>query len=280
MNYQSALYIVATPIGNLADITHRALEVLANVDLIAAEDTRQTRKLLEHYDIRTQMTALHDHNELQRAGQILDKVARGGSVALVSDAGTPLVSDPGYVLVALAHDRGLRVVPLPGPSAMIAALCVSGLACDRFVFEGFLPAKSMARIETLNRVSAEHRTTVFYESTHRIVDTLAAMNDVFPARRLTLARELTKRFETVRRDTVASIQEWLLADSDQCKGEFVLVLEGVVQQDSVDMVVAKTYLQRLLHELPPKKAVNVVADLLQGVDKKALYELALSLKSI
>lgn len=276
---QSGLYIVATPIGNLSDITHRALEVLANVDWIAAEDTRQTRKLLEHYGIRAQLVALHDHNEAQQAGMLLDRIQQGGSVALVSDAGTPLVSDPGYVLVATAHDRALRVVPVPGPSAMITALCASGLPCDRFVFEGFLPAKVQARSEVLDRVKSEPRTLVFYESPHRIMDTLAAMNEVFPARRMTLARELTKRFETVRRDAVSAIHQWLLVDADQRRGEFVLVLEGEQQPESADQAQAKAYLTRLLQELPPKKAVNVVADLLNGVDKKALYEFALSLKN-
>lgn len=276
---QSGLYIVATPIGNLSDITYRALEVLANVDLVAAEDTRQTRKLLEHYGIRAQLVALHDHNEAQQAVTLLDRIAQGASVALVSDAGTPLVSDPGYVLVATAHDRALRVIPIPGPSAMITALCASGLPCDRFVFEGFLPAKVQARSEMLERVKSEPRTLVFYESPHRIMETLAAMNEVFPARRMTLARELTKRFETVRRDAVSVIYQWLLVDADQRRGEFVLVLEGEQQPEAADQAQAKAYLTRLLQELPPKKAVNVVADLLNGVDKKALYEFALSLKN-
>lgn len=276
---QGGLYIVATPIGNLSDITHRALDILAGVELIAAEDTRQTRKLLDHYGIRAQLVALHDHNEAQQAGQLLDRIGMGAAVALVSDAGTPLISDPGYVLVAAAHERGLPVIPIPGPSAMLAALCVSGLPCDRFVFEGFLPAKAQARSECLERVKAETRTLVFYESPHRIMDTLAAMSAVFPGRRMTLARELTKRFETVRRDTVQAIQQWLLMDSDQRKGEFVLVLEGAQKNDLVDHQQARVYLTRLLQELPPKKAVNVVADLLDGVDKRQLYEYALSLRT-
>ncbi len=277
MNIESAIYIVATPIGNLGDMTHRALEVLAQADLVAAEDTRQTRKLLDHYAITSRLLALHDHNELVVARELIARVQQGQRVALVSDAGTPLISDPGYNLVALAHDEGVRVVPIPGPSAVISALCVSGLACDRFVFEGFLPAKAQARLKLLQASMQEPRSLVFYESPHRILDTLMAMNTLFPQRRLTLARELTKRFETIRRATVAELLNWVNEDGDQLRGEFVLVLEGAVPE-VVELASLRPALERVMQELPTKKAVSLVADL-YGANKKALYDLALQIKA-
>ncbi|MFT7373113.1 MAG: 16S rRNA (cytidine1402-2'-O)-methyltransferase [Oleiphilaceae bacterium] len=276
---ESAIYIVATPIGNLSDITLRALEVLTNVDVIAAEDTRHTRKLLDHHGISTRMASLHEHNEAARAASMLEKIAAGGSLALVSDAGTPLISDPGHVLVSLANELGLKVVPIPGPSAVISALSVCGVPCGRFIFEGFLPAKKKAKTDVLMTYEYEKKAVVFYESPHRILDTLEIMYEVFGDRVVGVARELTKRFETVRRDKLSSILEWIRADTNQQRGEFVLVLHGsdaaVLSASDAEK---EKLLARLLLELPPKKASAVVADILGG-GKKEIYNLALKLKS-
>lgn len=276
---ESAIYIVATPIGNLSDITLRALEVLTNVDVIAAEDTRHTRKLLEHHGVSTRMASLHEHNEADRAASMLEKIAAGGSMALVSDAGTPLISDPGHVLVSLANELGLKVVPIPGPSAVTSALSVCGVPCGRFIFEGFLPAKKKAKTDVLLSYETEKKAVVFYESPHRILDTLEVMYDVFGDRVVGVARELTKRFETVKKDTLSSILEWVKADANQQKGEFVLVLQG---SDSAELSASdaekEKLLTRLLVELPPKKASAVVADILGGA-KKDIYNLALKLKN-
>jgi 16S rRNA (cytidine1402-2'-O)-methyltransferase len=249
---------------------------LSRVTLIAAEDTRQTHTLLDHFGIRTRLVSLHDHNESAVSRQLVESVLQGGSLALVSDAGTPLVSDPGYSLIAMAHDLGVRVVPVPGPSALIAALCVGGLACDRFVFEGFLPARQAARMLALAQSRSEPRTLVYYESPHRIVDTLRAMTSLFPERRMTLARELTKRFETVRRGPVAEISRWVESDVNQQRGEFVLLLEGAAPE-ALSLESVRPKLERMLKDLPPKKAVNLAAELFQ-INKKELYRLTLELK--
>jgi len=276
---ESAIYIVATPIGNLSDITLRALEVLSRVDVIAAEDTRHTRKLLDHHGISTRMASLHEHNESERAASMLEKVQQGASLALVSDAGTPLISDPGHVLVSLANKMGVKVVPVPGPSAVTAALSVCGIPCGRFIFEGFLPAKKKAKTDVLREYEDEKKAVVFYESPHRILDTLELMHEVFGDRVLTVARELTKRFETVRRDSLPLILEWVRTDLNQQKGEFVLVLQGSESEGlSASDAEKKALLMRLLVELPPKKASAVVADILGGA-KKEIYNLALQLKN-
>ena len=276
---ESAIYIVATPIGNLSDITLRALDVLAQVDVVAAEDTRHTRKLLDHHGISTRMASLHEHNESERAMSMLEKVAAGGSLALVSDAGTPLISDPGHVLVDLANQIGVKVVPVPGPSALTSALSVCGVPCGRFVFEGFLPAKKKAKMDVLRSYEFERKAVVFYESPHRILDTLELMFEAYGERVLGVARELTKRFETIRRDKLSAILEWVRNDLNQQKGEFVLVLDGsrVIELSATDVEKEKM-LTRLLLELPPKKASAVVADILGG-SKKDIYNLALKLKS-
>lgn len=276
---ESALYIVATPIGNLKDITQRAVEILSVVDVIAAEDTRHTRRLLDSLGIRASMLSLHEHNEQVRAGSVLDRVEQGQSVALVSDAGTPLISDPGYILVQQAQSRGIRVVPVPGPSAMTAALSVSGIACGKFVFEGFLPAKAKAKRERLLTYRRERKAVVFYESPHRIVDTLRVLVEVFPDRRLGLARELTKTFETIINGLVADVLQQVEADLNQQKGEFVLVLEGgkELDKDPLDVDEDKL-LELLLAELPPKRAASIVAEAV-GKKKKELYQRALELKS-
>mgnify|MGYP000433388223 CR=1 FL=1 len=275
---ESAIYIVATPIGNLSDITLRALDVLKQVDVIAAEDTRHTRKLLEHHGVSTRMASLHEHNETERAASMLEKVAAGGSLALVSDAGTPLISDPGHVLVGLAKELGLKVVPIPGPSALTSALSVCGVPCGRFIFEGFLPAKRKAKMDVLATYEREKKAVVFYESPHRILETLTLMNEVFGNRVVGVARELTKRFETVHRDTLPNILQWMEGDLNQQKGEFVLVLQGSdAALLSASDAEKERLLARLLLEMPPKKASAVVADILGGA-KKEIYNLALALK--
>ena len=275
---ESAIYIVATPIGNLSDITIRALEVLADVDVIAAEDTRHTRKLLDYHGIKAKLISYHEHNEVEKAHSIIADVQNGKSVALVSDAGTPLISDPGHTLVELAKASKVRVVPVPGPSALISALCASGIPCGRFLYEGFLPAKKVAKDAFLERFRYEERTVVFYESPHRIVDTLEAINRLFPLRMMVIARELTKRFETITKGTAEALLQWTMSDSDQQRGEFVLVLSGADAEDrQADFATQEKLLEKLLVYLPPKKAVNIVAEVFSG-DKKALYERAITFK--
>ncbi|KZZ00745.1 rRNA (cytidine-2'-O-)-methyltransferase [Oleiphilus sp. HI0073] len=265
---ESALYIVATPIGNLGDITHRAIETLAGVDLVAAEDTRHTKKLLSHLGLTKDMQSLHDHNERDKASYLLDLVAAGGSVALVSDAGTPLISDPGYVLVAQARQRELKVVPVPGACALIAALSASGLACDRFSFEGFLPVKSKAKRDALEILKSEPRTCVYYESTHRIVDTLKVVAELLPKRQITIARELTKTFETFLSGPSEDVLGLVASDANQQKGEFVLIVEGWRQEVTNEIGEEPArLLNALSRELPPKKAAMIVADH-YGLNKK------------
>lgn len=277
-NLESALYIVATPIGNLNDITLRAIETLKGVDCIAAEDTRHTKRLLDALTISAKMVSLHEHNEFERADSVLEKVIQGGSVALVSDAGTPLISDPGSILVRKAKELGIKVVPVPGPSALIAGLSVSGADCRRFIFEGFLPVKSKARRDCLMRFEREDRTVVFYESPHRIVDTLSDFAGLYPERGLVLARELTKTFETVKRASVLEVQAFVEADANQQRGEFVLMLEGVEHELSTeDFEFAKGLMAELVTELPPKKAAAIVSRVTQ-YKKNELYEMALALK--
>lgn len=272
------LYIVATPIGNLSDITQRALEVLRKVPLIAAEDTRHSRSLLQHYGINTPLLAYHDFNETAQAGQLLDKVVAGTDLALVSDAGTPLISDPGYQLVREAHRRGIAVVPVPGPSAVVAALSTAGIASDRFTFEGFLPARQTARVAALEALAAESRTMVFYEAPHRIADCLQDMLAVFgEAREITLARELTKAFETIAHGPLAKISAFVAADANQQKGEIVLVLAGSRNKSSEIDGRALSFLKVLMEELPLRKAAVLTARL-TGVPRAELYDAGLRLQ--
>jgi 16S rRNA (cytidine1402-2'-O)-methyltransferase len=272
------LYVVATPIGNLADMSQRAIEVLRQVSLIAAEDTRHSRKLLTHYGIAGRLQALHEHNEREEYPRLIRVLADGRDVALISDAGTPLISDPGFVLVREARKSGIRVVPVPGPSALIAALSVAGLPTDRFRFEGFLPAKAGARRERLDRLRLDSATLVFYESSHRIVDCLADMAACFGAERnATLARELTKTFETVRDGTLAELHDWVEADSNQQKGEFVLVVQGAISDPTALDDAARRTLEALLAELPLRQAAALAAKI-TGVAKNRLYEYGLALK--
>lgn len=275
----SELYVVATPIGNLSDISARAVEVLKQVDLIACEDTRHSSRLLNHLNIQKPLLSYHDHNESQQTQNLIAKLQAGQSIALISDAGTPLISDPGYQLVKQAHENNIVVVPLPGPCALITALSASGLPSDRFTFEGFLPAKQQARVETLAKLRAETRTLIFYESTHRISASLDDMVKVFGAdRQAVVARELTKAFETLRGDKLGNLSEWVKGDANQRKGEVVLLVRGAeaVEQDDV-RVEAEKVLAVLLEELPVKQAAQLAAKITGG-KKNALYQMALEMK--
>lgn len=271
---ESAIYIVATPIGNLGDITQRAIDVLTDADVVAAEDTRHTRRLLEHLGLKKEMLSLHDHNERQRVGQVIEIVQNGGSLALVSDAGTPLISDPGYVLVSEARAQGVKVVPVPGACAIIAALSASGLSCAKFSFEGFLPAKQKAKAEALSVIEGSVSTHVFYESTHRIVDTLKVLSEVYPVRRIAIAREITKTFETFIVGTSVEVCDQVLADHNQQKGEFVLIVEAEPGSDvSSDVSLEqKRLLLELAKEMPPKRAAAIVAEH-YDLNKKQLYQM-------
>ena len=272
------LYIVATPIGNLQDITQRALDTFAQVDLIAAEDTRHSGLLLSHYGIKKPFFALHDHNEQEKAHILVEKLKQGSNIALISDAGTPLISDPGFHLVRQCREAGIRVVPLPGACAAITALCASGMASDRFCFEGFLPAKSKARKDKLENIAEEDRTLIFYESTHRILDTLEDMQLVLGDERyIVLAREITKTWETITGNTIKNLREWLLEDPNRTKGEMVLIVEGKPKSDNNDEISPQAVkaLELIAEELPLKKAAAIVAEL-YGYKKNALYQFGLA----
>lgn len=268
------LYIVATPIGNLADISQRALGVLAAVHLIAAEDTRHSKTLLQHYQINKPLMALHDHNERAQFDAIVSRLLQGENVALISDAGTPLISDPGFVLVRAARAAGVTVVPIPGPSALIAALSAAGLPSERFVFEGFLPAKSAARRQRLQALQQEQRTVIFYESSHRIVDCIADAVEIFRDRPACLAKEISKQFEAFVNGSFAEIGQWLAADVRRAKGEFVLLVQGA--ETTADVAEGLRVLEILLAEFPLKKACQL-ASKITGVSKNQLYQTALSM---
>jgi 16S rRNA (cytidine1402-2'-O)-methyltransferase len=271
-------YVVATPIGNLADLTERAKQVLTSVDVIACEDTRHTAKLLQHLGLRKPLLSVHEHNERERVEQIARHLEQGQSMALVSDAGTPLISDPGYPLVQALRARGLHVSPVPGVSAIITALSAAGLPTDRFTFEGFLPHKSGAKREKLLAQEQEARTLVYYESKHRILDTLEVMAEVFGAeRQACVARELTKTFETFYHGTLPDILSQLQADADQQKGEFVVMIAGNPDPAPASEVDSNKLFRLLLAELPPKKAAAIIADL-TGENKKELYQKALEMQ--
>jgi probable S-adenosylmethionine-dependent methyltransferase, YraL family len=275
---KGCLYIVATPIGNLADLSQRALDVLKSVDLVAAEDTRHSARLLQAYGIDTPMLALHEHNEMQRGAQLLDRVESGERIALISDAGTPLISDPGYVLVREAHKRSLPVVPVPGACAAVTALSAAGLPSDRFCFEGFLPGKPQARRQRLAELVRETRTLIFYEAPHRIEESLMDFVETFGAeRQATIARELTKTFETIIQDSLGALLERVRTDADQRKGEFVLIVQGAPEAPETSGEDAAETLRVLLDYLPVKDAA-VAAARLTGLRKNQLYELALQLQ--
>ncbi|MCC4799564.1 16S rRNA (cytidine(1402)-2'-O)-methyltransferase [Enterovibrio norvegicus] len=268
----STLYIVPTPIGNLGDITQRALSILQQVDIIAAEDTRHTGRLLSHFGITTRTFALHDHNEQQKADILIEKLVSGQTIALVSDAGTPLISDPGYHLVTRCRQAGVKVVPLPGPCAVITALSASGLPSDRFSFEGFLPPKSKGRRDRFTEVAQDPRTLIFYESPHRITDTLDDMLAVLGADRMVvLARELTKTFETIHGAPLGELMEWLSEDSNRIRGEMVLLIAGHRAEKDDLPIDATNAVALIAKELPLKKAAAIAAEL-YNVKKNALYK--------
>jgi 16S rRNA (cytidine1402-2'-O)-methyltransferase len=265
------LHVVATPIGNLGDLGPRALETLRTVAAICAEDTRHTRQLLAHFGFERPLIALHEHNEDEMAARLVSRLQAGESLALVSDAGTPLVSDPGFRLVRAAREAGIRVSPVPGASALVAALSVAGLPSDRFVFEGFLPAKASARRERLAVLASETRTLLFYESSHRIEDALADCMQAFGgARRAVLARELTKLFETVLDGTLAELQARVAADANQRKGEFVLLVHGAGEDADARVTAGRRAYSILKAHLPPSTAAKLAAEL-SGAPRKALY---------
>ncbi|WP_425605483.1 16S rRNA (cytidine(1402)-2'-O)-methyltransferase [Pseudoxanthomonas putridarboris] len=265
------LFIVATPIGNLADLSPRALETLRSVAAICAEDTRHSGQLLSHFGVDKPLLALHEHNEDALAQRIVSRLLAGESLALVSDAGTPLVSDPGYRVVRAARAAGVKVSPVPGACAAIAALSVAGLPSDRFAFEGFLPAKAAARRERLQRLAGETRTLVFYESSHRIAESLADMRAAFgDDRPAVLARELTKLFETVLDGTLAGLHARVEADDNQRKGEFVVVVQGAGDDAEAQLAEGLRVHAILGQHLPPSTAAKLAAEI-TGAPRKALY---------
>jgi len=271
------LYVVATPIGNLGDLSPRAREVLSNVALVAAEDTRHTGNMLRTLGIGTPLVSVHEHNESARVAELLDKLRSGISLALVSDAGTPLISDPGYSLVKAAVAANVRVVPVPGPSALTAALSVGGLATDRFVFEGFLAAKKSARRQRLGSVKEEERTLVFYEAPHRLEETLQDMAELLGTeRRGVVCRELTKAFETVYHGSLRELCVQVQADSNMARGEIVILVEGAPAEVGIAAarMDAASVLNTLLEELSPSQAAKLAARL-TGAKRNELYELAL-----
>jgi 16S rRNA (cytidine1402-2'-O)-methyltransferase len=272
------LFIVATPIGNLNDITFRAVEILKSVDIILAENTRHSKKLLQHLNITKPIRAFHEHNEREKTKAIIDELHSGKSIALISDAGTPLISDPGYFLVVQAKKEGLRVVPIPGASALITALSASGLASDSFTFLGFLPSKQIARIKLLKTLLNQTKTSIFYESPKRILATLTDMHAIFgDSREVCLAKELTKVFETIQTDSIPNLINYLTADENNQKGEFVILIAA---NDKIDIVEAETRLDSLLPilcaEMGASKAAKLAAKI-TGIDKKICYKKAIDL---
>ncbi len=276
----STLYVVATPIGNLGDITLRALEILKGVDAIAAEDTRHTSGLLSHFGISKKLIAVHEHNEHQSAEKLLAQLNAGENIALVTDAGTPGISDPGAVVVDFVRKAGIKVVPIPGVSALIAALSASGIAQNGFLFHGFLPASGAARRKTLEALNPQTVTLVFYEAPHRIVESVNDMANILGAeRRVTFARELTKTFETIYSCQLADAKAWLEADTNQQRGEFVLLIEAAAVKETEEFSEETVrVLKLLLADLPLKQAVKITAEITQE-KKNDLYEFALTLKN-
>lgn len=266
------LYVVATPIGNISDMTRRAVVTLQSVQLIAAEDTRHSGKLCVHYSIDTPMVPYHEHNEVQQTPVLVKRLLEGEDLALVSDAGSPLVSDPGFRLVSAAREAGIKVVPVPGPCAAIAALSAAGLACHRFHFEGFLPSKPGTRRGRLAELSRLSETLIFYESVHRIEDAVEDMCKVLGGeRRGALAREITKLHETIRRDTLDGLLKWVAGDPQQRKGEYVILVEGAPESDDAE---GERVLTLLMKDLPVSRAADLAAKI-TGCPRNHLYKLAL-----
>jgi 16S rRNA (cytidine1402-2'-O)-methyltransferase len=277
-NQSGILYVVATPIGNLEDMSPRAQRILTEVDLVAAEDTRHSRKLLEHFHISSVLVAYHDFNERMAEKALVEKLLAGKNIALISDAGTPLINDPGYRLVRSAYEHGIKVVPIPGPSAIICALSAAGLPTDKFIFEGYPPDKQQARIRYLHKLRFETRTLVFYEAPHRIIAFIDDLVLVFGnTRQGTIARELTKKFESIKTATMAELSVWIRENPDHQKGEFVVMLEGADPRASGAEVDAERLLELLMEELPLKKASAIAAQF-TGRGKNELYQLGLSLQ--
>ncbi|MCG6976761.1 MAG: 16S rRNA (cytidine(1402)-2'-O)-methyltransferase [Acidiferrobacterales bacterium] len=280
-NGAGTIYLVATPIGNLEDMTPRATRILSEVDLIAAEDTRHSAPLLKHLGVRTPMVAYHEHNEDQKAPELIKEVLAGKSIALISDAGTPLLSDPGFRLVTAAHNADITVSPIPGPCAAIVALSASGLATNEFLFAGFPPPKQGARQHFFERYAAYAQTLIFYESAHRIVDSITDMAAVFGDDRMAVvARELTKKFETIRQGPLAELCHWVANDPNQQKGEFVVLVQGRTAPAGEEAISPETerLLSLLAAELPPKKAAAIVAEV-SGLGKNRLYQWLIEQKS-
>lgn len=272
------LFVVATPIGNIEDISARAIRILKEADLICAEDTRHSQRLMQHYQIDTPMMSLHEHNEVARIEQISKRLQQGQSIALISDAGTPLISDPGFKLVRELRQQGYRISPVPGPSAIITALSVAGLATDSFSFWGFLPAKSSGRRQVFNDLSHHKETLIFYESSHRILDSLKDLIEVLGDRELVIARELTKTFETILSGHASCLVEKVETDLDQQKGEFVLMVSGAEDKATEMDLATEKLMTALLEELPPNKAAKIAAQV-SGLKKKVLYQWALEQKT-
>lgn len=277
-----SLYVVATPIGNLDDMSVRALKVLREVALIAAEDTRHSLRLMQHFGIATPLAACHEHNERAEGSRFIERLLAGDNVALISDAGTPLISDPGYHLVRQARAAGIAVVPVPGACALIAALSAAGLPSDRFIFEGFLPAKAVGRRSRLEQLVEEPRTLIFYEAPHRILECLQDMEAIFGAERpALLARELTKTFETLKGLPLAQLRAFVEADSNQQRGECVVLVAGwsAPEGDEAVSTEARRVLDLLLQDLPVKRAAALAAEI-TGVRKNLLYQLALDKQKV
>lgn len=273
------LFVVATPIGHLDDMTFRSIEVLKSVSVIAAEDTRQSAQLLKHYNISTPLTACHDHNESNKIDILIEKLKSGQNIALVSDAGTPLISDPGFKLVRAAQENGIRVIPVPGACAAIAALSAVGLPSDRFSFEGFLSSKQSQRLIQLEKLKHESQTMIIYEAPHRILDSVKDMADIFGADRpVGFAREITKTFETIKKMTLGELVLFIENDRNQQKGEIVLIIGGApdVKDQDVEQEKLDQLLTRLLQDLSVKAASQLAADL-TGIKKKIAYQRALEL---
>ncbi|MDX8154126.1 16S rRNA (cytidine(1402)-2'-O)-methyltransferase [Acinetobacter pittii] len=271
------LFVVATPIGHLDDMTFRAIDILKSVSIVAAEDTRQSAQLFKHYNISTQLTACHDHNESNKIEQLVQRLLAGDNVALISDAGTPLISDPGFKLVRAAQEHGIKVVPVPGACAAIAALSAVGLPSDRFSFEGFLPSKASQRISQLEKLQNETQTLIFYEAPHRILECVKNMAEVFGENRpVGFAREITKTFETIKKMTLKDLVSFIENDHNQEKGEIVLVVGGAPEKTDLEQEKLDELLKRLLQDLSVKAASQLAADL-TGVKKKVAYQRALEL---
>ena len=276
--HSGILYVIGTPIGNLHDISERAKQVLQEVDRVLAEDTRHSRRLLEHFGINTPLQSYHDFNERSAVTGILESLRLGLKLALISDAGTPLISDPGYHLVKAAHEQGVAIVPIPGPSAVATALSVAGMAADKFIFEGFLPGKPAARKKRLQEIAGEPRTLVFYEAPHRILGFLMDVKELYGSDRMVcVCRELTKKFETIYRGAATDVLDILTHDPQQQRGEFVVVIQGAGEPVARDAGELNRILGILLeHGLPVKEASGIAAQI-TGTRKNELYQLALKL---